>query len=81
MAMPMPTAAAVIFHTALRSWWEKYSWPSERMELLTRLSMTESKAMQLSNWRWERLPPTVREFVLQHATSGKPLDYLRDDWG
>jgi hypothetical protein len=74
----MATAAEIVFHEALSSWWQKYSWPSERMDLLTRLSMSENKAAQLSSWRWDRLPPKVREFVLQHATSGKPLDYLRE---
>jgi hypothetical protein len=72
------TSAEIIFDIALRDWWERYSWPGERIDLLERLSMKFSKAMQLSDWRWKNLPPQVREFVLQHAMSGKPLEYLRD---
>lgn len=74
---PQQSVADVFFDAALEAWWNLYSWGGERMKLLEEFGMHDRRAMQLSTWRWETLPREVHSFIVQHALSGKPMEYLR----
>ena len=69
------TVRDIFFESAVADWWWR-SWPSERMHLLEEFGVNDRRAMQLSGWHWRTLPGEVKAFLIQHALSGKPMEYL-----
>jgi hypothetical protein len=68
--------AEIVIETALAEWWDNRSMPQDRWHLVQNCGIREHSSMHLALRCWEKLPDHLRFLLVNHALSGKVLEFL-----